>query len=218
MDEVKITSRTDRYKAAIKETILSVLSAARVRELRAEYAEGKESIADLSQRTGVPPVLLWSLLTPLFEKTHLKHKLLRLETQIHAMWAKGIPLAAMAKTLKILESDVLNYTTEQFSEQMFRLRPWYADRPLVVDATESRWNALMGDTLPPASRLGWKQGELLGIDADKLGRCPICGQMVHMPCYACALKEFLKHNTLSQAEDAKDIEDADEVLPDLMFR
>jgi len=55
MDESKSSSRTDRYKAAIKETILSLLSATRVRELRAEYASGKESIADLSQRTGVPP-------------------------------------------------------------------------------------------------------------------------------------------------------------------
>ena len=218
MDESKITSRTDRYKIAIKETILSVLSAVRVRELRAEYASGKESIADISQRTGVPPVLLWSLLTPLYEKTHIKHKLLRLETQIHAMWAKGVSPAIIAKTLRILESEVANYTTEQFSEKMFRLRPWYVDRPFVLDATESRWNALMGDKLPPASRLGWKPGELLAIDPDKLGRCPICGMMVHMPCYACALKEFLKHNTLPEAEEARDIEDADEVLPDLMFR
>jgi len=134
------------------------------------------------------------------------------------MWAKGIPLTEIAKTLKILESEAANYTTEQFSEKMYRLRPWYADRAFVVDAAESRWNDLMGDKLPPASRLGWKPGELLSIDPDKLGRCPICGRMVHMPCYACALKEFLKHNTIPPAEGARDIEDADEVLSDLMFQ
>ena len=120
--------------------------------------------------------------------------------------------------LKILESEAANYTTEQFSEKMYQLRPWYADRAFVVDAAKSRWNDLMGDKLPPASRLGWKPGELLGIDAEKVGRCPICGRMVHMPCYACALKEFLKHNTIPPAEEARDIEDADEVLPDLMFQ
>jgi hypothetical protein len=218
MDEANITSRTDRYKAAIKETILSLLTIPRVRELRAEYAGGKESIADLSQRTDVPPVLLWSLLTPLYEKTHIKHKQLRLETQIRALWTKGIAPAEIARRLKILESAVANDTTEQFSEKMFRLRPWYADRPFVVDAMESRWNELMGDKLPPASRLGWKPGELLPIEESKIGRCPICGEMVHMPCYACTLKEFLKHHTLPQAEETKDIEDGDETLPDLMFR
>jgi hypothetical protein len=219
MDEVKIPSRTDRYKKAIHVTILSQLDVPRVRELRAEYASGRESIAELSQRTDVPPVLVWSLLTPLFEKTHIKHKLLHLETQIRALWTKGVSLAEIAKVLRIQEAEVVNYTTEQFSEKMYRLRPWYADRKIVLDPMERRWNEFMReDKLPPASRLGWKPGELMPIEADKLGRCPICGEMVHMPCYACTLKEFLKHHTVPHADEVKDIEEVDEILPDLMFR
>jgi hypothetical protein len=62
--------RADRYKLAIKTMILSQLPPARIREIRREYLSGRETIAEYSQRTGVPPVLLWSLLTPLFEKTH----------------------------------------------------------------------------------------------------------------------------------------------------
>jgi hypothetical protein len=180
---------------------------------------GKESIAEFSQRTSVPPVLLWSLLTPLYEKTHVKHKQLCLETQIRTLWAKGVSTAEIAKTLKILESEVVNYTTEQFSEKMYRLRPWYADRKIVLDPMTRRWNEFMGeDKLPPASRLGWKPGELMPIEEDKLGRCPICGEMVHMPCYACTLKEFLKHHTVPHADEVKDIEEVDDILPDLMFR
>jgi hypothetical protein len=220
MDAVVPPTRTKRYKAAIQKFVLSKLSPDRVRELRKEYAEKQETIADLSQRTGVPPVLLWAALTPLHEKVQIKHRLLSLETQIYAMLAQNIPRSRIAEELAITENDVANYTVHQFSERMYNLRPWYNQRHVSVTCRteDPQWEHFTRENLPPASRIGWMAGELSGIKPEKLGRCPTCGKLVHMPCYACALKEHLKTNPVPPAKDIPVEEEEDEPLPALMFR
>ena len=76
----------------------------------------------------------------------------------------------------------------------------------------------MQGALPPASRIGQNRGELREIPANRLGRCPTCGEMCHMPCYACIVREHVKNNDVPKAEEVPDDEDEDDVLPTLMFR
>jgi len=211
-------SRVEHYRSEIKSLILSSLSVGRVRELRKEYLEGYSTIAEFSQRTDLPPVLLWAVLTPLYERTHTKYKYLQLEFRIYNLTAKGASLKEIAKTLHITEREVLNYTKDRFSEYMYNLRPWYNARPVSVYEDEDKWAMDAGVVLPPASRIGQRAGELSDIDATKLGRCPTCGQKVHMPCYACAVKEYLKENRVPRAEDVADPVSEQDLLPKLMFR
>jgi len=213
-------TRTERYKQTIQKMVLSRLSPDRIWELRREYEDKLETIADLSARTGVPPVLLWSALTPLYEKVQIKHKLLQLEIRIYDLLARNFSRSWIADELMMTETDVDNYTVDQFSDTMFRLRSWYCDQHASASSTvgDERWEYFTEANLPPASRIGWKAGDLAAIPEDRLGRCPTCGEKVHLPCYACALKEYLKENKISQAAEVSDADDEEEPLPSLMFR
>ena len=199
--------------------VLSRLSVSRVQSLREEYAAGRESIAEFSQRTNIPPVLLWVILNPLHEKTQIKYKLLSRETRIFAMLEKGKSVAEIAKSLAITVKEVADYTSERFAPVMYRLRVWYSDRPVsLADESGENWLLAMKDVLPPTSRIGHERGELRAIPANKLGRCPNCGKLVHMPCYSCIVLEYVKNNDVPRAEEVVDDEEDDEILPSLMFR
>jgi hypothetical protein len=213
-------TRTKRYKVAIQKFVLSKLSPDRIRELRKEYADNHVTIAELSQKTGVPPVLLWAALTPLYEKVQIKHRLLNLETKIYEKLTHNIPRSQIATELALTENEVANYTVNQFSEMMFTLRPWYNQRysSAESDDEETEWEHFTDENLPPASRIGWMAGELSAIKPEKLGRCPTCGKLVHMPCYACALKEHLKTNPVPPAKEVAVDDAEEEPLPPLMFR
>ena len=211
-------SRADRYRSEIQLLILSKLSVARVRELRQEYLAGGITIADLSLRTDVPPVLLWALLTPLYERTHIKYKLLQLESKIYSLRAKGESYGDIAAKLCISDQEVKNYTEDRFSSFMYQLRPWYTACEASVYDDEDRWSQEIGVPLPPASRIGLKAGEIKELPPEKIGRCSICGKKVHMPCYACAVREYLKNNKVPRAESVVDALEEGYMPPPLMFR
>ena len=215
--EAAAPTRADRQMATIKSLILSRISVSRAREGRKEYLRGKETIAELSARLDIPPVLLWTVLTPLYDRTQAKYRHLRMETAIYTRWTKGDPIAEIARQLQISEEEVANYTSERFSERAFALRPWYKDRHLLDIEDEEQWVAATGAILPPASRVGQIAGELTGIVEEKLGRCPTCGKKVHMPCYACWLRDYLKNHKVPKAQEVEDDEE-EELLPSLMFR
>jgi hypothetical protein len=217
--EAPSQTRLERYRVAIQSMVLSRLSVSRVQSIRKEYAGGRETIAEFSQRTNIPPVLLWVVLNPLHEKTQIKYKLLSRETRIFTMLEKSKSVAEIVKTLAITEKEVADYTSERFAPVMYRLRVWYSDRPVsLADESGENWLETMKDILPPTSRIGHERGELRAIPANKLGRCSTCGRLVHIPCYSCIVEEYVKNNDVPRAEEVVDEEEDDEILPSLMFR
>jgi len=220
MEASATQTRTERYRSVVKEIILTKLGARRVRKLRKIYSEGKKTIADLSRETETHPVLLWSALTPLHEKTQLKRQLLCRETKIYDLLAKGHSFAEIAKAMLMSEKEVRNYTVDQFLEAMFQVRPWYNNQ---IHAQCDKddvdvYAQIMGDHRPPTSLLGQQRGDLMTIAPDELGRCPTCGRLGRIPCYECALKEYLKNNEVPAAREVLPEEDTEERLPELMFR
>jgi len=213
-------TRTERRKEAIKQIVLANLTVKQVRAMRKEYTKGAKTIADISREFDVPPVLTWAALTPLYEKSHVKLQLLQRETRIYELLRHGRTQTWIAKTLLVSEKEVRNYTSDQFAEHVFHLRPWYNNRLHSQDNDDDvdKYAQLTGDFRPPTSYLGNKFGELVGIPKEELGRCPTCGRLGRIPCYECALKQYLKDNKVGTAKALRPEEDTDERLPQLLFR
>jgi len=218
--ESSTQTRTEKRKEDIKRIVLAKLAPRKVRELRKVYADGKKTIADIAREYDVLPVLLWAALTPLYEKGHIKQQLLQRETRIHELLEQGMSYAKIAKTLLISEKEVRNYSSDKFEEPMFRLRPWYNNRMYSQDNDDDvdRYALITGDTRPPTSYFVNKQGESGGIPPEELGRCPTCGRLGRIPCYECALKEYLKKIKVAPARAVRPEEDTEERLPELLFR
>ena len=198
------------------ELILSLLSPSQVRNLRAGYAEGKMTIAELSRQSLCPPVLLYCILTPLWSKTPIKLRLLRVEKQVVLLKNHGLSERKIADRLKLPLSEIREHGSRRFSERVITKRPWYHLRaprpkdPNVLEYEES--------TLPPTTRLDWQNGTLLDIPDALKGWCPTCGHLVTMPCLACRVRADMATRTIPRAEEYEDTEDEDDREPDLLFR
>lgn len=212
----KLTSRkTANRKKALLRTILSLLTPAETWKLRARYAEGKETIAELSQISKCPPVLLYSILTPLYVRTVLKTRLIRVEKQVALLEQKGWSVRKIARELKLPEKTVRENSTERFIASVYADRPWYNDRaPKPSDPDELIYDEA---TLPPTARLGWTDGKLTDIPPDLKGRCPTCGCLVFLPCLACRVRRDMRLRTIPKAEECNSGDDEGDVEPDLLF-
>jgi hypothetical protein len=211
-------TRMARYRTGIKSLVLSRLSAEQMRLFRKRYQEESITIADLAEQMEIPPVVMWSALTPLNEKSVIKHKMLTLESKIYDLLAMAVPEEQIRKELAITEEELKQYTTDRFSEKMYHLRPWYNSRVLLESEDEEKWEEKMEGRLPPTSRIGWTSGELRAIEPERLGRCETCGRMVHLPCYACAVEEYVRKNNVPQAEEIQAEEEVVESSANLLFR
>ena len=209
-------NKTALQKKALLELILLLLSPKQVHKLREAYAEGKDTIAELSQRSGCPPVLLYSVLTPLWAKTALKLRLFRIERQVVSLKNKGLSDTQIAKQLKLSIDIVNEHSDKQYEESTYQLRPWYTDRaPRPRGPNDLEYDE---DTLPPTSRLGWMDGMLTDIPAAVKGRCETCGRLVFMPCLECRVKRDMQIRTISSATEFLPEDEEDGVVEDdLLF-
>jgi len=211
----KPNRRTVRRKNLL-ELILSLLSPGQVRKLRARYAEGRSTIAELSRQSQCPPVLLYCILTPLWSKTPIKLRLLRIEKSVMLLKSQGLSEHKIAAQLKLPLAVVREHGSRRFSEQVMAERSWYHLRaprpkdPNVLEYEES--------TLPPTTRLGWQDGALMDIPAAVKGRCPTCGHLVAIPCLACRVRADMANRTILPAGEYEETEDEEEMEPDLLFR
>jgi hypothetical protein len=207
-------AKPDR-KAALKKLILTLLTPREVWRLRDRYNQGEETIMDLSQKSGCPPVLLYSVLTPLRNKTAIKLRMLRLEQRIYFMVRKGLRTSEIAKELNLEERVVREYSEDQYEPAVVLMRAWYNDRhPKPPDPNEVVYDER---TLPPTSRLGWSDGVLTDIPPERKGRCPTCGHMVSLPCLACRVREDMRTHRLPAVEEYDDSADDDIREPELLF-
>jgi len=208
--------KTTNRKKSLLNLVLSLLSVRQVWKLRRRYAEGKQTIAELSQTSECPPVLLYCVLTPLWSRTALKLKMLRLETKIDALRHEGKSIRAITRLLKQPESIVREYSEKRFAGETCLVRPWYHERaPKPRDPNELFYDE---ETLPPTSRLGWIDGSLTDIPKEHKGRCPTCGHLVFLPCLACRVRQDMETKTIAKPQEHDDTEDENEREPDLLFR
>jgi hypothetical protein len=202
-------------KAALKKLILSLLTPREVWRLRECYRKGEDTIMELSRKSGCPPVLLYSVLTPLFSKTAIKLKMLRMEQKVYFLYRKGLRVSEIAKELNTTEQIVREYSEDQYEDKIALLRAWYNNRsPKPPDPNERIYDEA---TLPPTSRLGWSDGVLTDIPPDRKGRCPTCGAIVSLPCLACRVRADMRSGTIPPAEEYDDTLDEDVRDPDLSF-
>ncbi len=207
--------KTANRKKALSNLILSLLSPRQIWKLRSRYAEGRDSIADLAERAECPPVLLYCVLTPLWSKTALKLKLLRVEIKVEELRAQGRSIRAIAEILQLPESDIAEHADRRYASETYLVRPWYHDRaPRPVDPNELLYDE---ETLPPTSRLGWIDDRLTDIPKEQKGRCPTCGHLVFLPCLACRVRHDMATKTIPKAPEYDDAEDREEREPELLF-
>jgi hypothetical protein len=212
--------RKSRPKAASQRKtlislILSLLTPSQIDKLRARYSFGKETIAELSKISLCPPVLLYSVLSPVWVKTELKLRLLRAEKQVVLLHNKGYTNAQIAKETKLPLDTVQCHTDDRFHPEMFLARPWYHDKaPKPPDPNELIYDEA---SLPPVSRLGRTDGILTDIPEERRGWCPSCGHLVSMPCLACRVKRDMLLRQIPKAKEFDPAEEEDEIEPELMF-
>ena len=209
------STRTAKQRKFLISLILSLLSPVQIRNLRKRYALGRETIAELAKLSHCPPVLLYSVLTPIKSQTPLKLRLLRVEKQVVLLQNEGYSNEQIAEKINISLASVLEHTDECFQTKMYLARPWYhekADEP--ADPNELVYDEA---TLPPTSRLGWKDNELADIPEERKGRCPICGARCSLPCHACRVRHDMTLRPIPKVKDFDPAEEEDEVEEDLMF-
>lgn len=208
-------TKTVKNKRKLQELILALLTPKEVWSLRTAYSRGRETVAELSQRSHCPPVLLYCILTPLSTKTAMKLRMLRLESQIVPLFVRNQGVRKIAKALNLPERTVREYTTELFSAKTCELRPWYFQRaPKPPDPNELVYDE---DTLPPTSRLEWQNNQLNEIDEQRKGRCPECGRMMYLPCLPCRLLRDMEQRDIPRAEEFDPTDEEDDIEPDLLF-
>jgi hypothetical protein len=208
------TKNFDR-KAALKKLILLLLSPREVWKLRDEYVKGEDTIMELSCKSGCPPVLLYSILTPLYSKTAIKLKMLRTEHRVEALVRKGLRVSEIAKELNLPEQTVREYSEDRYEDRVALLRSWYNDRsPKPPDPDELIYAE---PTLPPTSRLGWTDGALTDIPDERKGRCPTCGHLVSLPCLACRVREDMGKRPVTKAPEHDDSVDEDFIKKPALF-
>jgi len=208
-------TRTANQRKCLISLILSLLAPVQIRNLRKRYALGQETIAELSKLSQCPPVLLYSVLTPIKSQTPLKLRLLRVEKQVVLLQNEGWSNQQIAEKLNIPLASVREHTDACFQPEMYLARPWYHEKaPKPEDP-----NALIYDeaTLPPTSRLGWTDNALTDIPEERKGRCPICGYLCSLPCHACRVKHDMMLRTIPKVTDFDPADEEDEVEEDLMF-
>lgn len=192
-----------------------MLSPTQIWKLRERYAEGRETIAEMSLATQCPPVLLYCALTPLWSKTAMKLRLLRLEKEVTLLSRSGWSVRKIARHLKRPERVIREYDDDRFSEAVYLQRSWYNDRaPRPRDPDELIYDE---KTLPPTTRLGWQDGQLLDIPEERKGRCPTCGHLVSLPCLACRLRQDMELKRITPAEEFDPADEEDDIEPDLLF-
>jgi len=208
--------KTANRKKRLLELILSLLSSRQVWKLRNRYAQGRESIAELAQLSGCPPVLLYCVLTPIRSRTALKLKMLRIEIQVDRLRAEGKSLRTIARTLRLPEAVVAEHSDRRYANETYLARPWYHDRaPKPPDPNELLYDE---NTLPPTARLGWMDGALTDIPKENKGRCSTCGCLVFLPCLACRVRNDMAIRMIPKPEEHDDTQDHEEREPDLLFR
>ena len=208
-------TRTARNKRNLRALILSLLTPQEIWNLRKRYALGKETIMEMAKRSHCPPVLLYCVLTPLYSKTAMKLRMLRIESRVVPLYARAWSVRKIAKLLKIPEREIREYTVDLYSESTVRVRPWYHDRaPRPVDPNEILYDE---GTLPPTSRLDWQNNQLSEIDEKRKGRCPECGRMMYLPCLPCRIQRDLIRGIIPKAAEFDPADEEDEVEPELLF-
>ena len=211
------TGKMADSRRALLTIISSLLSNKQIRILQSIYAKGIESIAEIAQRTNCPPVLLYSVLTPLWNKTILKLRLIKVEKQVILLRNKGISDAEIAAQLKLDPEVVAEHSDGRFSPEAFANRPWYHDRAVKPkDPNDLEYEE---STLPPTSRLGWKDDVLTDIPEHLKGRCPYCGHLVSLPCLACRLRKDMRIRKINKAPAYVPVDDEEDVPvePELQF-
>jgi hypothetical protein len=210
--------KLNNRRKSLLSLILQLLSPRQVRKLRARYNLGRETVAELSQISGCPPVLLYSLLTPLWSRTAEKLRLLRQETRTGSLHRQGFSSEEIADRLSLPVPTVREHLEERFSVSVFLARPWYNDR---APDPEDRDTALYEEsTLPPTSRLGWRDGSLTDLPPEVSGRCCVCGcrGYVHEGrCLACRVRMDMAERKIPHAAEVSDEEEKEEREPDLLF-
>lgn len=212
----KRPTRTVTRRKTLLNLISERLTNAKIREYRDIYFQGRECIADLSQRVNCPPVLLYCSLTPLWSKTALKVRLLREEISILDLRDKGYSDSKIAETLNLPKATVKEHSDGRYSEETYIFRSWYTDRaPKPKDPNDIEYDE---STLPPTSRLGWVDGALTDIPANRKGRCPDCGYIVSIPCHACRVRRDMSTKNINRAvEYVFDGEEEEVQETDLLF-
>jgi len=207
--------RAANNRKAVLSLILSLLSPNQVKKLRARYHLGTETIAELSQLSQCPPVLLYSILTPLWSQTPMKLRLLRVEKQVVLLRNEGYSNEQIAEQIKIPLATVLEHTDECFHPEMYLGRPWYHEKaPMPEDPNELVYDEA---TLPPTSRLGWMDNALTDIPEERKGRCPICGALCSLPCHACRVRHDMMMRSIPKVKEFDPADEEDEIEQDLMF-
>lgn len=175
---------------ALHNLILTLLSPKQVRKLRTRYNRCEETIAELAEISGCPPVLLYCILTPLWYQTDIKLRKLGYEKKVLALRDRGFTNEQIAVKLRMPPWRVKEYGEGCFDPLVYIYRPWYHDKAAPPKAP----NDLEYEecTLPPTARLGWTDGTLADIPDEMKGRCPECGQMVWLPCHECRVKRDMK--------------------------
>lgn len=209
------SKKTFDRKSALKKLILSLLTPREVWKLRDHYLSSDDTIMALSQRSGCPPVLLYSILTPLYTKTAIKLQMLRMESKVYLLLKKGYRISEVARMLGTTEQTVREYSDYQYDDSVVVKRAWYNDSsPKPPDPDDVQYDET---DLPTTSRLGWTDNQLSDIPKERKGRCPTCGHLVWLPCHACRVREDMKNHKLPTAKEYKDTDDDDFREPELFF-
>jgi hypothetical protein len=184
-------------KRRLGDLVRSLLSDAGIRRLRAEYSRGACTVMLLSQQTGVPPVLLYSVVSPIHIGLKYKLEEVPIEAAVDALWKTGVDFVGMTDRLCLPRDIIYRNSFGRFSADTISMRKWYNDYYQVYTSSDT---VIYGeDTLPPTSRLGWTVGRADGglrdVQEGTIGRCPICGNRVYLPCLACRLRADMQDKT-----------------------
>jgi len=190
------TTKLPARQAEIKEIVRSQLSLSQISTLRDRYMTGKETIAELAQMSWCPPVLLYVILTPIAEQTSYKLRILREETNIRGLHNQGLDKKQISVKLRISEETVYENTDGMFSDEMFRLRPWYHEKISLREEQEYQFPEAL---LPPVSHSS-RNGPIEIV----YDRCPRCGCKVVLPCMACMVRDVVENKLVPLAGEVED--------------
>jgi hypothetical protein len=198
-------------KRQLGDLVQALLSKQQTCNLCAEYSKGRSTIQQLSQAKGIPPLLVYGVVTPRHIALQYKLNGIPIEHRVNELWKRGASMDEMLERLQLPADIIHQYSFGRFSTSTIAKCKWYNERYQIY--TTSDIMVYSAKTLPPTSRLGWTDTGLHEMDGGTIGRCEICGRRVYLPCLACRLEADMEVRTLPRSLEYDDpVEDNNTLL------
>jgi hypothetical protein len=201
-------------KRQLANLIGELLTQSHIRKIQAEYSKGQLAIMQISQTMGVPPVLVYGVVTPIHIALGYKLREIPIETRINTLWKQGYTIGDMVTKLRLPSEVIYQHSFGRYSEDVLLMRKWYMQ--CYNRYTHSEITTYEETSLPPTSRLGWvasngdASSKLRDVEEATIGRCPICGNKVYLPCLACRTREDIKNKVVPQQLPVNEYEEEEQ--------